>query len=50
MKYEKQIDQLLQGVLADCLHAQNPTELFNALNRLKLAVEAVETLAKLNVK
>lgn len=32
-------EELIGACLSDCLQAQNPQDLFNALNRLKLAVE-----------
>ena len=32
-------DQLINACMADCLQAENPQELFNGLNRLKIALE-----------
>ena len=41
-----QWDQLVRSCLGDCLHAETPADLFNALNRLKLAVECLQTYRK----
>jgi len=45
-----QWDQLVRGCLGDCVHAQTPADLFNSLNRLKLALECLQTYTAIEAK
>ena len=44
----QQWDQLVRSCLGDCVHANTPADLFNALNRLKLVLECQAIYTDIN--
>jgi len=46
---KQEINTLLSNLLGDCLKAANPTELFNALNRLRAGAESAQIILNLKM-
>jgi hypothetical protein len=46
---KQEIQTLLTNLISDCLKSANPTELFNALNRLRVGAESAQIILNLKM-
>ena len=45
---KQKIDQLIHHMLGDCIHSENPTDLYNALVRLEKGSVALLNIARIH--
>jgi hypothetical protein len=45
---KSKIDQLINHMLGDCIHSENPTDLYNALVRLEKGSVALLNIARIH--